>query len=100
VPNENKTLTKLELPHHSPIGRITKNHLIRPILNRFGWLRVKHLFQDDLGFYYIQAKALTRPYIRLNPRSINKYIRVEDCPYKTQLIKKDIFIHIYDLASY
>lgn len=98
--DENKRLKKLDLPHHSPIGRITKNHLIRTLLNRFNWLRVKHLYQDKNGYYYIQPKALCRPYIKLQPREIDKYLRVEDCPYKTQLIKKDIFIHIYDLGSY
>jgi len=96
----NHTYTKVDLPHKSPIGRLTKNHLIRTKLNRFNWMKIKHLYLNQHGFYFIQAKALCRPYVQLNPMPIEKYIRVEDCPYKQQLVKKDIFIHILDMGKY
>lgn len=97
---EHQNLTKLELPHHSSIGRLTKNHLIRPHLNRFYWLRVKHLFQDKHGYYYLQPKALHEPFVSMPPRKLEHYLRVEDCPYKQHLVKKDIYIHVHDLGNY
>jgi hypothetical protein len=100
VPEEYKNLKKLALPYNSPIGRITKNHLIRPLKNRFYWLRVKYLFQNKNGFFYIQPKAIHEPYVSMPARSIEFYLRVEECPYKQHMVRKDIYIHVHDLGNY
>lgn len=91
-------LKKLPLPNDSPIGRLKQNHLIRTHFNRFNWMRIKHLLIDDEGVFYIQAKSLHAPYVRLNARPSHFYIRVEDCEYKQHIIQKNIYVHILDFA--
>ena len=101
------SLTVVELPHKVGwLGLVNKNHLIR--INkpsaRASWHRVKHLFIDDIGHYYIQVKSFGPDYVRFNPMSViersgdgkyrERFVLVENCPYQFHIRKVEKYEYI------
>ena len=86
-------LTKVMLPHKVPgFGYLKWHTLIRFNSNPHNWFKVKHLYKDDCGTYWIQPKSVIAPYVRVNILALDNFITIDNCPYKYGT--KDVQIRI------
>jgi hypothetical protein len=100
-------LKKVELPVNVGwLGRVYRNHLIR--INKHSamasWYRVKNVFKDENGLFYIQVKGFGPDYVKFNPMSVleklsnggfcERFVLVENCPYQMNIEKKESFSYV------
>jgi len=100
-------LERVDLPKNIPwLGRVRKNNLIRinKASARASWHRVKHVYTDPKGLYYIQVKNFGPDYVRFNPMPVleklvdgsfrERFVLVENCPFLMCIVKKESYQYV------